>query len=153
MDLRSQVKTELWDCSFEQGTKVDYLTEQEMRVYASSSESSDSSDSKDDIPGLNDAKWEPLITGRNLKDQLGAAEEDSTEMNSQDNLLSINGVHEKLGLSYKNSRKLNKIIDKQLPGHPKDVIKCVKALYGDMDFADFLVFAPECHYADKEQTI
>ncbi|KAG1810296.1 uncharacterized protein HD556DRAFT_1428407 [Suillus plorans] len=86
-------------------------------------------------------------------------------------LLGINGVHEKLGLSYKNSRELNKIIDKQLPGHPKfrceqivisgeafnifyrDVIKCVKALYGDPDFADFLVFTPEHHYADKEQTI
>ncbi|KAG1895712.1 uncharacterized protein F5891DRAFT_1130506 [Suillus fuscotomentosus] len=87
------------------------------------------------------------------------------------NLLSINRAHEKLGLSYKNSRELNKIIDKQLPGRPKfrceqivvsgkafdifyrDVIECVKALYGDLDFADFLVFAPECHYADKEKTV
>ncbi|KAG2059405.1 hypothetical protein BDR06DRAFT_1003517 [Suillus hirtellus] len=86
-------------------------------------------------------------------------------------LLSINGVHEKLGLSYRNSRELNKIINKQLPGHPKfrceqivvsgeafnvfywDIIECVKALYGNLDFADFLVFAPECHYADKEQTV
>ncbi|KAG1895817.1 uncharacterized protein F5891DRAFT_1130501 [Suillus fuscotomentosus] len=86
-------------------------------------------------------------------------------------LLSINRVHEKLGLSYKNSRELNKIIDKQLPGRPKfrheqivisgeafdifyrDIIECVKALYGDPDFADFLVFAPEHHYADKEQTV
>ncbi|KAG1831329.1 hypothetical protein EV424DRAFT_1470100 [Suillus variegatus] len=191
------------------------------------------------------------MTGRDLADQLGAAEEDSTEMNSQDSglhqqikqhvlqedgitivqypdaragqpvpqddicnantvyatiinntmnpyapfnsqvdwevarwaklcgststafsdLLSINGVHEKLGLSYKNSRELNKIINKQLPGHPKfrreqivvsgeafdifyrDVIKCVKALYGDPYFADFLVFAPERHYADKEQAV
>ncbi|KAG2148156.1 uncharacterized protein EDB93DRAFT_1240504 [Suillus bovinus] len=85
-------------------------------------------------------------------------------------LLTINGVHEKLGLSYKNSRELNKIIDKQLPGRPKfrreqiviageafdifyrDIIECVKALYGDPDFADFLVFSPEHHYADKEQT-
>ncbi|KAG2130431.1 uncharacterized protein EDB93DRAFT_1243290 [Suillus bovinus] len=85
-------------------------------------------------------------------------------------LLGINGLHEKLGLSYKNSRELNKIIDKQLPVHPKfrreqiviageafdifyrDVIECVKALYGDPDFADFLVFTPEHHYADKEQT-
>lgn len=66
---------------------------------------------------------------------------------------------------------MNKIIDKQLPSRPKfrreqivvageafdvfyrDVIECVKALYGDPDFADFLVFAPERHYADKEQTV
>ncbi|KAG1866756.1 hypothetical protein F4604DRAFT_1881791 [Suillus subluteus] len=86
-------------------------------------------------------------------------------------LLGINEVHEKLGLSYKNSKELNKIIDKQLPGCPKfrceqivvtgeafdvffrDIIECVKALYGDPDFADFLVFAPEHHYADKEQTV
>ncbi|KAG1772876.1 hypothetical protein EV702DRAFT_1181229 [Suillus placidus] len=85
-------------------------------------------------------------------------------------LLGINEVHEKLGLSYKNSKELNKIIDKQLPGRPKfrheqivvtneafdvfyrDIIECVKALYGDPDFADFLVFTPERHYADKEQT-
>ncbi|KAG2066512.1 hypothetical protein BDR04DRAFT_1129979 [Suillus decipiens] len=154
----------------------------DMGWYVSSSESSDGSDSEDDIPGLNDAEWEPLMTGRNLEDQLGAAEEDSTETNSQDSklcgptsttfsdLLSINRVHEKLGLSYKNSRELNKIVNKQLSGCPKfrheqivvsgeafdvfyrDVIKCVKALYGDPDFADFLVFTPEHHYADKEQT-
>ncbi|KAG2344878.1 hypothetical protein BDR05DRAFT_1016338 [Suillus weaverae] len=85
-------------------------------------------------------------------------------------LLGINEVHEKLGLSYKNSKELNKIIDKQLPGRPKfrreqivvageafnvfyrDIIECVKALYGDLDFANFLVFTPERHYADKEQT-
>jgi hypothetical protein len=66
---------------------------------------------------------------------------------------------------------LNKIINKQLPSHPKfrceqiviageafdifyrDVIECVKALYGDPDFANFSVFALEHHYADKEQTV
>ncbi|KAG1847683.1 hypothetical protein DFJ58DRAFT_717167 [Suillus subalutaceus] len=78
-------------------------------------------------------------------------------------LLGINEVHEKLGLSYKHSKELNKIIDKQLPGRPKfrreqivvtgeafdifyrDVIECI--------LPDFLVFAPEHHYADKEQTV
>lgn len=48
----------------------------DMGQYASSSESSDGSDSEDDIPGLNDAEWEPLMTGRDLADQLGAAEEE-----------------------------------------------------------------------------
>ncbi|KAG2145801.1 hypothetical protein DEU56DRAFT_971548 [Suillus clintonianus] len=200
----------------------------DMEWYANSSESSDSSDSEDDVvPGLDDAEWEPLVTGRDLEDQLGTAEEDSTEMNSHNrdlrhpipqadicnanaayttvinytanpyapfasrvdweiarwaklrgptstafsDLLGISEVHEKLGLSYKNSRELNKIIDKQLPGRPKfrceqivvageafdvfyrDIIKCVKALYDDPDFADFLIFAPERHYADEEQTV
>ncbi|KAG2129636.1 hypothetical protein DEU56DRAFT_973571 [Suillus clintonianus] len=213
----------------------------DMEWYANSSENSDSSDSEDDVvPGLDDAEWEPLVTGRDLEDQLGTAEEDSTEMNSHNrdlhaitivqypdaraghpipqadicnanaayatvindtanpyapfasrvdweiarwaklrgptstafsDLLGISEVHEKLGLSYKNSRELNKIIDKQLPGRPKfrreqivvageafdvfyrDVIECVKALYGDPDFADFLIFAPERHYADEEQTV
>lgn len=49
---------------------------------AKGSESSESSESEDDIPGLNDAEWEPLVTGRDSEDQLGTAEEDSTEMNN-----------------------------------------------------------------------
>ncbi|KAG1898389.1 uncharacterized protein F5891DRAFT_955757 [Suillus fuscotomentosus] len=86
-------------------------------------------------------------------------------------LLEIDGLSEHLGLSYRNSKELNKMIDKDLPGRPKflheqiivageafnvfyrDIIKCIKALYSDPDFADFLVFAPEHHYADEDQTI
>ncbi|KAG2738946.1 hypothetical protein P692DRAFT_20882431 [Suillus brevipes Sb2] len=78
---------------------------------------------------------------------------------------------EKLGLSFKNTRELNKIIDNELPGRPKfkceqivvaneafdvyfrDIIECIKALFSDPNFADFLVFAPERHYADKDKTI
>lgn len=76
-----------------------------------------------------------------------------------------------LGLSYKNSRELNGIIDKQLPGHPKfqreqvivageafdiyyqDVLECIKALFGDPDFADYLVFAPQRHNMDDDETV
>ncbi|KAG2140475.1 uncharacterized protein EDB93DRAFT_1241851 [Suillus bovinus] len=86
-------------------------------------------------------------------------------------LLEIDGLSEYFGLSYKNSKELNKIIDKDLPGRPKflheqiivtgeafdvfyrDIIEYIKALYSDPDFADFLVFSPERHYADKDQTI
>ncbi|KAG2131135.1 hypothetical protein BD769DRAFT_1355430 [Suillus cothurnatus] len=86
-------------------------------------------------------------------------------------LLSIRGVSERLDLSYKNSRELNVIIDKQLPGRPtfrreqiivageafdiyhRDVLECIKALYGDPDFADYLVFAPERHYTDDDETV
>ncbi|KAG1732571.1 hypothetical protein EDB19DRAFT_1831279 [Suillus lakei] len=76
-----------------------------------------------------------------------------------------------LSLSYKNPKELNNIIDKDLPGQPKfkheqiiitgkafdvfyrDIIECIKVLYSDPDFADFLVFAPEHHYADEDQTM
>ncbi|KAG2361073.1 hypothetical protein BDR07DRAFT_1451775 [Suillus spraguei] len=86
-------------------------------------------------------------------------------------LVSIEGLSEKLGLSFKNTRELNKIIDNELPGHPKfkrkqivvaneafdvyfcDIIECIKALFSDPNFADFLVFAPERHYANKDKTI
>ncbi|THH00887.1 hypothetical protein EW026_g1714 [Hermanssonia centrifuga] len=85
-------------------------------------------------------------------------------------LLSIEGVHEKLGLSFKNSRELNRIID-GLPAqrpqfkreeivvagesydvHFRDIIECVRALYGDPEFARHLVFLPERHYADADHT-
>ncbi|KAG2055202.1 hypothetical protein BDR06DRAFT_989180 [Suillus hirtellus] len=68
-------------------------------------------------------------------------------------LLSIRGVSECLDLSYKNSRELNVIIDKQLPGRPTFCREQIIALYGDLDFVDYLVFAPECHYTDDDETV
>ncbi|KAG1877205.1 hypothetical protein F4604DRAFT_1880467 [Suillus subluteus] len=85
-------------------------------------------------------------------------------------LLAIDDVHDRLGLSYKSSRELNNIIDKLPTGHPQfrcqevvvageafdvyfqDVVECVKALYEDPEFAPYLVFVPERHYADKDKT-
>ncbi|KII92122.1 hypothetical protein PLICRDRAFT_103181 [Plicaturopsis crispa FD-325 SS-3] len=86
-------------------------------------------------------------------------------------LLSIEGVQEKLGLSFANTKQLNKIIDNDLPKRPRfhprsikvagetydvyfrDVLECVKALYGDPEFARHLVFAPERHYTDADRTV
>ncbi|KAG2132128.1 uncharacterized protein EDB93DRAFT_1243056 [Suillus bovinus] len=34
-----------------------------------------------------------------------------------------------------------------------DIIECIKALLNDPNFAEFLVFAPECHYADEDKTV
>lgn len=81
-------------------------------------------------------------------------------------------MSDSLGLSYKSSKELNKIIDSQLPsGRPqfkreevvlggevfemfyRDVLECTRALFSDPEFADDLVFAPERHYADADQTI
>ena len=69
-----------------------------------------------------------------------------------------------LGLSYKNVRELNKLIDNGLPRRPRfhrhdlqigsetatmysrDVLECIQALYGNPEFAAHLVFKPERHY-------
>lgn len=78
---------------------------------------------------------------------------------------------EKLGLSFKNSKELNEIIDKQLPPRPKfkheeiviggeacdiyfrDIIECIRALYSDPEFAPYLVIVPEMHFADDKKTV
>ncbi|KAG1837634.1 hypothetical protein DFJ58DRAFT_718846 [Suillus subalutaceus] len=86
-------------------------------------------------------------------------------------LISIEGLSEMMDLSFKNARELNKIIDQELPGRLKfkreqiiianevfdvyycDIIECINALFNDPNFADFLVFAPERHYADEDETV
>ena len=80
-------------------------------------------------------------------------------------------VCDRLGLSYRNSRELNNIIDKKLPTkrpqfqrqeivigdeaydvYYRDIMECVRALYGDPEFAPHLVYAPERHYSDPDMT-
>ncbi|KAI9435011.1 hypothetical protein F5148DRAFT_1294986 [Russula earlei] len=86
-------------------------------------------------------------------------------------LLAIGGVCEALGPSYKSSNQLNRIIDEHLPGRPAfhhhevivageafeffshNVIECLTALWGDVDFAEHLIMEPECHYVDTDKTI
>lgn len=71
---------------------------------------------------------------------------------------------ESLGLSFKNVRELNKLIDEELPGMPRfqrhdlkiggetvtmysrDVVQCLHALYGDPEFTSHLIHKPERHY-------
>ncbi|KAM6496353.1 hypothetical protein JOM56_009059 [Amanita muscaria] len=78
-------------------------------------------------------------------------------------------VQEGLNLSFKNTRELNKFIDRKLPGRPpfehqeilvggevcdvyfRDIIACIRALFGDPDFAPYLVVAPERHYTDESE--
>ncbi|KAH8976939.1 hypothetical protein EDB86DRAFT_3068209 [Lactarius hatsudake] len=85
-------------------------------------------------------------------------------------LLAIDGMVESLGLSYRNAQELNRIIDTELPGLPKfkceeihlgggshnfyfrDIIPCIRMLFGDPAFAGRLVFAPERHYKDANHT-
>ncbi|KAF9000765.1 hypothetical protein BDQ17DRAFT_1391292 [Cyathus striatus] len=90
--------------------------------------------------------------------------------NAFDQLIQIDGVIDKLGLSFKSSSELNQRIDENLPGCPhfvrkeicignetcdvyfRDIIDCVKALLGDPNFAPYLVFEPEKHYTDNTET-
>jgi hypothetical protein len=78
-------------------------------------------------------------------------------------------IADKLDLSYSTSGELNKIID-ALPGPPpfetkalliegerlhfhcRNIILCVKALFGNPEFAEDLFLAPERHYTDAERT-
>ena len=80
-------------------------------------------------------------------------------------------VCEALNLSYKNSDELNKIIDNKLPGRPqfkrreivqsgesvelfsRDIIDCLRALWGDPEFSEDLILEPERLYADEDMTI
>ncbi|KAI0331458.1 hypothetical protein GY45DRAFT_1248627 [Cubamyces sp. BRFM 1775] len=87
-------------------------------------------------------------------------------------LLLIEGVPEQLGLSYKTSHELNAIIDSKLTsGRPRfirreiviggeafevfyrDVLQCIRALFGDPEFSGLLVFRPERHYADADHSV
>ncbi|KAJ8509360.1 hypothetical protein ONZ45_g8474 [Pleurotus djamor] len=85
-------------------------------------------------------------------------------------LMQIEGVAEKLGVSFKNANELNTIIDESLPGRPRferheilvggevcevfsrNIIECIRALYGDPDFAQYLAFVPEKHYTDETES-
>ncbi|KAL0566234.1 hypothetical protein V5O48_015780, partial [Marasmius crinis-equi] len=86
--------------------------------------------------------------------------------NAFNEFLKIPGVVDGLGLSFKTTQELNKIIDDHLPGRPafkrseavvaeeafefyhRDILECVKTLWGDPDLSPYLVFRPEHHYSD-----
>ena len=79
-------------------------------------------------------------------------------------------VAEDLGLSYSTPKQLNDIIDNTLPGRPpftcqdlviagdplpfyfRDILQCIRTLYGDPEFTRDLAFVPERHYTDQERT-
>lgn len=83
--------------------------------------------------------------------------------------LTLLKLAETLNLSFETTKQLNKIIDEKIPGRPRftrqeivvageafdvyfrDVLECIHALFGDPEFAPYLVFAPERHYADEDK--
>jgi Plavaka transposase len=78
-------------------------------------------------------------------------------------------VVNKLGLSYTTTKELNHIIDNALPGRPafeyrelniggetlelyfRDILSCIRSIYGDPELAQDLIVAPERHYIDIER--
>ncbi|KAI1781898.1 hypothetical protein LXA43DRAFT_907374 [Ganoderma leucocontextum] len=85
-------------------------------------------------------------------------------------LLAIEGVAQLLQLSFKTARQLNSIIDsKLLGGRPRfqreeivvggeafevffrNILECIRALYGDPEFAPLLLLVPEKHYTDSSK--
>lgn len=79
-------------------------------------------------------------------------------------------LSEALGLSFSSADELNAIIDKKLPdGLPKfvreevkldgqtyefyyrDIMQCIRVLYGDPELAEFLVHAPEKHFTGPDK--
>ena len=85
-------------------------------------------------------------------------------------LIHLSKVVDKLGLSYRTAKQLNEIIDEKLPGRPpfqcrefiigdehlefycRDIVECIRSLYGDPKFGQDLTFAPERHYTNPERT-
>ena len=78
-------------------------------------------------------------------------------------------VVDKLDLSYRTVRELNNIIDdlptrshfqcknlsvgqEHLEFYCRDILECIRSLYGDPQFAQDLTFAPERHYTSYERT-
>ncbi|KAH9164725.1 hypothetical protein EDB89DRAFT_2116221 [Lactarius sanguifluus] len=78
-------------------------------------------------------------------------------------------VTDRLGVSYSSAKELDRIID-ALPGQPpfkcedftiggerlsfyfRNVLQCIRTLFGDPEFVHELAFAPERHYSDPEHT-
>ncbi|KAJ7588269.1 hypothetical protein C8J56DRAFT_1004496 [Mycena floridula] len=87
-------------------------------------------------------------------------------------LMSIPGIVQALNLSFKSSADIDKAIDDKIPAkwprfhhsqvivanevfdvYFRDIIRCIRALFGDQEFTPYLVLAPERHYVDEKKTV
>ncbi|KAF7793819.1 hypothetical protein EIP86_004940 [Pleurotus ostreatoroseus] len=100
------------------------------------------------------------------------AKESDTGDNSLNRLLSIPGVVEGLGLTFRNARALNQRIDHEMPNTPewiqhivgvdrcteqcslysRNILKCLDTLYSNPRFAETMHYAPERHFTDGTKT-
>ncbi|KAJ6475468.1 hypothetical protein C8R45DRAFT_1102753 [Mycena sanguinolenta] len=68
-------------------------------------------------------------------------------------LLKIEGVAAALGQRPKFTRSEVVVAGEVFELYSRNIIECVRALFGDTDFAPYLFVVPERHYADKDKTI
>ncbi|THH13990.1 hypothetical protein EW146_g6293 [Bondarzewia mesenterica] len=114
--------------------------------------------------------WEPF--GSKLNWEFARwAKMRGPSLNAISELLRIEGVQDRLQLSYKTTQELNTRIDKHfldvsqfdckticVDGQAyevyfRNVLQCIEMLYSNPDFLPSMVFAPERHYADEDMTI
>ncbi|KAF7795494.1 hypothetical protein EIP86_006656 [Pleurotus ostreatoroseus] len=115
-----------------------------------------------------DNPWHPFSSELEWKIAKWAKESDTGD-NSLNKLLSIPGVVEGLGLTFRNARALNQRIDHDLPNAPewirrsvqldaggqpvdlyyRNILECLDNLYSNPQFADTMHFVPERHFTDE----
>ncbi|KAL0563684.1 hypothetical protein V5O48_018380, partial [Marasmius crinis-equi] len=122
------------------------------------------------IPGINSNPYTPFASQMDWEVARWAKLQ-GTGSTAFSDLLAIDGVSEALGLSYRSSDDLNKIIDKEIPAqrpsfvrkevviageafdiYQRPIIDCLRALYGSPEHSRYMCFAPERHYADADMT-
>ncbi|KAH7877289.1 uncharacterized protein C8R40DRAFT_1040909 [Lentinula edodes] len=122
------------------------------------------------IPGIDSNCWAPF-TSRIDWEIARWAKIRGPSSTAFSELLEIKGVCKALGLSYRSSAEINNIIDTQIPPrHPsfkhgevviageafdfykRDILECIRALYGSPEHARYLCVAPERHYSDADKT-
>ncbi|THU87442.1 hypothetical protein K435DRAFT_681657 [Dendrothele bispora CBS 962.96] len=122
------------------------------------------------IPGSEQNIWAPFASRMDWEVARWAKMR-GTGSTAFSELLEIDGVNEALGLSYCNSNELNKIIDHEIPIerpaftrsevviagesfdlYKRDILQCIRALYGSPDHVKYLCTVPERHYTDADKT-
>ncbi|KAJ4470135.1 hypothetical protein J3R30DRAFT_3808633 [Lentinula aciculospora] len=137
-------------------------------IHSQSSFASENDQYSQRLDGLNVNPWAPFISETDWRVAHWAMTRgpSSTALSE---LLAIDGVPEKLGLSYHNANELNAIIDRKLPTcrpqsqrqevivqgeafevYFRDILQCIKALYSDAEFAEYLKFTPERHFENDQ---
>ncbi|KAJ3719415.1 hypothetical protein C8R42DRAFT_584463, partial [Lentinula raphanica] len=119
----------------------------------------------------NNNTWSPFMSERDFRIAHWAKMR-GPGSNAVSELLNIEGVADALGLSFRTAKELDSIIDTKLPSsrpaftrkevviagesfdmYARDILECIRALYGNPGHAQFMCFAPERHYADTDRTL
>ncbi|KAL0063613.1 hypothetical protein AAF712_009470 [Marasmius tenuissimus] len=111
----------------------------------------DKDESKDKDKDNEDAVYSPFASKWDWQIAQWAIQE-NVGQGAFDQLLKIPGVIERLELSFKASRHLNKIVD-SIPARGRTLsLKAIKALWGDPSLAEHLVFKPSKMFSDSGKT-